>query len=207
MGLWCAPRREFCRIRTLRGVLGLGVFLPVSPGCSTLLWSPMYAAAGPPRWSPGAACWRETFGIHWWDAMCLRVVFGGRLWSRLKIRVVYSLLARLSSAAAIFGSNSGSFWGRARSLLICRTACSLRFFSRLRFCFSWSFCGPCCARSGRQRSHGFFSSRSSSHGSIFIPLPWGRSDRDGCDCVTAETPRLAVAGGCIRLRQSPGTSP
>ena len=78
--LWRASRPEFRRIRALHGVFGLGAWsCPVSSGFSTLLWSPMCAAAGPPRWSPGAACWREAFGIHWWDAMCLPVVFWGRL--------------------------------------------------------------------------------------------------------------------------------
>ena len=58
--------------------LAWGLPGPVSCGFSTLPWSPMCAAAGPPRWSPGAACWREAFGIHWWDATCLPVVFWRR---------------------------------------------------------------------------------------------------------------------------------
>jgi len=51
-----------------------GVVSPVSSGLYTLPWSPMCAGAGQPRWSPGVACWREAFGIRWWDAMCLPVV-------------------------------------------------------------------------------------------------------------------------------------
>ncbi len=43
-----------------------------------LEWSPMCAAAGPQRWSPGAACWREAFAIHWWDATCCSGVSWGR---------------------------------------------------------------------------------------------------------------------------------
>ena len=56
-----------------------GGAFPASRGFYTLLWSRMCAAAGPPRWSPGAGCWQEAFGIRWWDMMCLSVVFRGPL--------------------------------------------------------------------------------------------------------------------------------
>src|SRR5208283_1548369 len=63
----------------------------------------MCAAAGLLRWFPGAACWRETFGIHWWDAMSLLVVSWRRLRPLWGGGLVYFLLAWLSSAATIFG--------------------------------------------------------------------------------------------------------
>src|ERR1039458_5782610 len=72
--------------RSIRQVELFLKFLCLGLAFSSFFWvlyiarSHMCAAAGPPRSSPGAACWQEAFGIHWWDAMCLRVVFGGRWW-------------------------------------------------------------------------------------------------------------------------------
>jgi hypothetical protein len=57
-----------------------------------------------------------------------RLSLWGVLYAVRKTRVVCSVLARLSSSATILGPISGSFWARAPSLLIYRTACSLRSF-------------------------------------------------------------------------------
>ena len=135
---------------------------PVSSGFSTLPWSPMCAAAGPPRWSPGAACWREAFGIHWWDATCLRVVCGGVC---VLLLTDWGGLFPPGSAMPPPQPLSGPQWeflgARAiiadLSLSLGPVAC----YPRLRFCLSCSFSGLCCARSGRQRSHSFSCSRSS----------------------------------------------
>ncbi len=100
-------------------------------GFSTLPWSPMCAAAGPPRWSPGAACWREAFGIRWWDAMCLRVVSGGRLPPILRDSCGLFPPGSASLRRDQFQVRIGSFWACVRPLLLHRAACSLGFLSRL----------------------------------------------------------------------------
>ena len=84
---------------------------PVFCGFSTLLWSAMCVAAGPPRWSPGAACWREAFEIRSWDATCLPVVFS-RGFRPLLARLGWfvPVLARPCFATAVFGPTVGSFW-------------------------------------------------------------------------------------------------
>ena len=89
VALWRAPCPDFAEFGLFIEGLSIGLFDSVSSGFSTLPWSPMCAAAGPRRWSPGAACWREAFGIHWWDAMCLPVVFWGRFQSLLEGRGLF----------------------------------------------------------------------------------------------------------------------
>src|SRR3984893_8562139 len=95
-----------------------GVAIPVSRGFSTLLWSHMSAAAGPPRWSPGAACWQEAFWIHWGDATSLPVVS----WRRFR-PLFRDWRGLFSPGSAILCRNhllahNGSFWARGRSLLM-----------------------------------------------------------------------------------------
>ena len=88
-----------------------------------------------------------------------RLSFGGVCDRSRKTGMVCSLLAWLSSAATLFGS-AVAVSGRAHDHCFDIEQFDLSdFFSRLRFCLSWSFCGPCCATSGRLRSHVFFCSR------------------------------------------------
>jgi serine/threonine-protein kinase len=95
-----------------------GLAGPVFCGFSTLRWSPMCAAAGPPCWSPGAGYWQGVFAIRWSGAISLPVAF----WPRLPAPP-QDWCGLFSSGAVILRRNSsrvhnGSFWARGRSSLI-----------------------------------------------------------------------------------------
>ena len=150
-----------------------GAVFSASRGFSTSLWNPMCVGAGPPHWSPGVACWREAFGIHWWDATCLPVAFFGRFDRSRKTGMVRSPWFGYPPPQP-YSASAVAVSGRAHHHCEYVEQGDLRAnFSRLRFCLSWSFCGPCCATSGRLRLHVYFCSRSSAQRSpSLVPLTW-----------------------------------
>ena len=125
-----------------------------------------------------------------------------------RLGVVCSLLARPSSAATTFGSRlavSGrayDYCGHIEQLDDCA------FYRACDSVYPVPSPGLAAQGVGGKPRMGSFPHGLLLSGERFCSrCPGGESDRAGCDCVSAETPRLAVAGGCIRLRRSPSELP
>ena len=140
--------------------LAWGLFL------SCFVWV-LYIALEPyvrRRWPATLVSWSRLLAGGFRDPLVGRDVLAGCLLGTF-VDALRNWRGLFSPGSAILRRNHAraqqwQFLGARAIIADISNGLNISLFSGLRFCLSCFFSGPCCARSGRQRSHGFFSLRS-----------------------------------------------